>query len=324
MAGDAPDERWDRRPEGGGRFALTLIRNFALVFGRWPARLVLYPITLYFLFRRGPERRASRAFLTMVLGRPATLWDVARHIHCFASVILDRVYLLSERFKRFDVRCVGLEQLHAAMDLGRGVLMLGAHVGSFESLRVLSLQRPDVNVRVVLDVGHNAAITSLLQALNPKIAATVIDARQDGTSIVLAIQQALEDKALVTLLGDRALPEEPAVQAEIFDRSAWFPTAPWLIASALKVPVVLCAGLYRGGNRYDLHFELFAETIAIDRRARAEELARIVQRYAQRLEYLTRLAPLNWFNFYDFWQTERGAPPVAADARAAQRSGGNA
>jgi predicted LPLAT superfamily acyltransferase len=323
VSDDAGEQRWDRRPEGGGRFAITLFLNFALMFGRSVARLVLYPITLYFVMRRGPERRASRAYLSIVLGRPATLMDVMRHMHCFSAVILDRAYLLSEQFKRFEVRCDGLEEMHRMIDLGRGALMLGAHVGSFEALRVLSLQRPDVQVRVVLDVGHNKAITTLLQALNPKIAATVIDARQPGTAIVLAIQQALEQGCLVTLLGDRALPEEPAAQAEIFGRTAWFPTTPWLIASALGVPVVLCAGLYRGGNRYDLHFEVFAERIAIDRRARAEELARIVGRYAERLERITRLAPLNWFNFYDFWQSDRRRPsPVVPVPRpVGERSG---
>ena len=41
------------------------------------ARACLIPITLYFLARRGPERRASRQWLTRALGRPATLLDIA-------------------------------------------------------------------------------------------------------------------------------------------------------------------------------------------------------------------------------------------------------
>jgi predicted LPLAT superfamily acyltransferase len=86
---------WKQRPEGGGWFALWLIRNIGRYGGRGVGRLLLYPITLYFLLRRAPEREASRRFLGRVLGRPATLRDVARHIHTFASTILDRIFLLS-------------------------------------------------------------------------------------------------------------------------------------------------------------------------------------------------------------------------------------
>jgi predicted LPLAT superfamily acyltransferase len=304
---------WKQRPEGGGRFAIWLIRAIAMYGGRGIARLLLYPITLYFLIRRGPERRASRAFLGRVQGRPASLWQVARHIHSFASTILDRVFLLSERFNRFEVQVHGLDALHAAMDEGRGVLLLGSHLGSFESLRVLSLTRPDVNVRVVLDKGQNPAITQLLDALNPAIARAVIDAGQPGTAIVLAIQQAAAEGALIGLLADRARPGEPALRCNFLGRPAPFPTAPMLIASALQIPVVLCFGLYRGGRRYDLHFELFSPALQIPRAQRQQTLAEHLQRYAERLEHYARLAPYNWFNFYDFWQDDAGKLPDSGD-----------
>ena len=305
---------WKQRPEGGGRFALWLIRTIALRCGRSVARLALLPITFYFLLRRGPERCASRAYLSRVFGRRASLWEVSRHIHCFAATIIDRVYLLSERFRRFDMRAHGLEPLHQLMDRG-GVLLLGAHLGSFEALRVLSLHRPSAKVRVVLDVGHNPAITTLLNALNPEIARTVIDAGQDGTAIVLAIKEALDEGALVTLLADRVHTGEQAVPARFVGEYADFPASPWLIASVLKVPVALCFGLYLGGNRYDLHFEVLTDGLRIDRRARQRELAEWVQRYADRLEHYLRIAPYNWFNFYDFWKpalTDRGGHDVAA------------
>lgn len=309
MSETQPTGGWTGRAEGGGRFAIVLIRGFALWFGRAPARLVLYPITLYFLLRRGAERRASRAFLGRVLGRPATLFEVARHIHCFASTILDRVFLLSERFQRFRIRTFGLDELHAAMDRGRGVLLFGSHLGSFEVLRVLSLQRPDVQVRVVLDVGHSPAITNALNALNPAIAATVIDAGQDGATIVLAIREALDAGALVTLLVDRARPGEATVAVPFLGAPAEFPAAPWQIAAALGVPVVLCCGLFRGGNRYDLHFEVLEQALVMERRERRAALERVIARYALRLEHYLRLAPYNWFNFYDFWQAPHAAVP---------------
>ncbi|MBS0395884.1 MAG: acyltransferase, partial [Proteobacteria bacterium] len=191
------------RPEGGGWLALWLIRTLALTVGRLPARLVLMPATLYFLWRRGPERRASRRFLTRALGRPATLWDVARHIYTFSVVTLDRVFLLSEAFRGFDIRTFGLAELHQALDLKHGALLIGAHVGSFDALRVLALQRPELEVRPVIDIEQNPTVSRLLASLNPEIAASIINARQDGTTTALAIHEALQQRALVTLLADR-------------------------------------------------------------------------------------------------------------------------
>lgn len=309
-------QTWTDRPEGGGMFALWLIRTIARRAGRRVARLLLYPITAYFLVKRGPERRSSQDYLQRALGRKTNWWDGARHVHTFASTILDRVFLLGGPIDRFDVRVDGLDVLHAALDQRRGVLLFGSHHGSFEVLRVLAMRRPDYTIKIVLDKKQSPAMTQLLDALNPQLAANIIDASQDGPSIVMDIQHALSEGALVSLLVDRVRPGEPWLPAQFLGGAARFPTSPWLIASALKVPVALGFGLYRGGNHYDLSFELFSEQVDIPRQARAEALGSLIQRYATRLEHYVHQAPYNWFNFYDFWHDDEGH---AFDDAAVQR-----
>ena len=88
----------------------------------------------------------------------------------------------------------------------------------------------------------------------------------------LAIKEALDEKALVTLLVDRARPGNEVVICDFLGHPAPFPLSPWQLAAALKVPVVLCFGLYRGGNRYDLHFETFADTLAWNARGASSDL----------------------------------------------------
>lgn len=310
--------QWKARPEGGAPFAIGLLVAIARRGGRSVARAFLYPITLYFLLRRGPERRASREWLSRALGRPATAMDLARHLHTFSATILDRLFLLGDRRPdRFAVQVNGLDALHAAIGLGRGVLLFGSHLGSFEVLRVLKRARPDVALRVVLDRGQNPMLTDLLDALDPEVAATVIDAGQPGTDIMLAIGDAVASGAMVALLVDRVQPEAPAVTAPFLGHQAPWPLAPWQLAAALQVPVVLAFGLYRGGNRYELLFEPFSDGLRLPRGQRARELPALIARYAARLEHHARRAPFNWFNFYPFWDTDHApafpdhaAPPV--------------
>jgi predicted LPLAT superfamily acyltransferase len=315
---------WKQRPEGGGWFAIWLIRSIGRYGGRPIARALLYPITLYFLLRRGPERRASRTWLSVATGRRAGWMDVARHIHAFASTILDRVFLLSGEMRRFAIRVLGVEPLHAHLDAGRGVLLFGSHLGSFEVLRVLARERPQARLRVVLDQGHNPAMTQLLDALNPEIAANVIDAAQDGPALMLQIHDAIAAGEMVALLVDRAQPGEPTLAVPFFGRQAPLPLAPWQLAMVLGAPVVLAFGLYRGGNRYDLVFESFSDGEAVPRPARAARIAALIAGYAARLEHHARSAPYNWFNFYDYWTDTPGAEarPGAAGAVAGDAGGG--
>ena len=296
---------WSERREGGGRFALWLIRTIGLRLGRPVARALLYPITVYFFFRRGPERRASRAFLSRALGRPAHIWDVLMHIHCYAATILDRVFLLARSTRGFAIDVRGLDQLEAQLAQGRGAILLGAHIGSFEALRVLAEARPDLKVRMLMDRGQTPALTELLHALNPAVADMVIDAGGDGTDAVLAIRDAAAQGALVGLLGDRARPDEATRTAKFFGAPAQFPVAPHLIAAVLQLPVVLAFGLYRGGNRYEVRFEPLADFGSLagaTRGERAELVNEAVARYARCLERHCRRAPDNFFNFYPFWR----------------------
>ncbi len=312
-------QQWIERPEGGTIFGLKLIRSFTLFFGRTAGRVALYPITLYFLIRRGPERRASRMYLSRVLGREASLWDVAKHIYSFATVTLDRVFFLSGKRERFDVRMINVECLRERWSWGNGVLVFGAHVGSFDALRAMATLRQDVTLRVVLDLEQNPALSRVLNTLNPKLAASIINARQEGTTTALAIKEALDERSIVTLLVDRARPGNNVINIDFLGAPAPFPTAPWQLAAALKVPVVLCFGLYMGGNRYDLHFEQFEDSVHLDRKNREADLRRLMERFAERLAHHARSAPYNWFNFYDFWQLHPPKDPSARLADLARR-----
>ena len=291
--------RWTRQHEKGSPAALRLILWIALHLGRGSARLILYPITLYFLITAAEQRRASRSFLARVRPGPMHWWHVARHIHCFSATILDRVFLLSGRLETFDIRFHGLDAAMETIGAGHGVILLGSHLGSFEVLRALAAHQSVVGLKVLMYPQHNQSLTRLLETLDPGIADSVIPLGTDNA--LLKVGESLERGEMVGILGDRSAPGEPVVDCRFFDGVVPFPSGPLRIAAATDAPVVLFFGLYRGGNRYDIHFEILAEHIDIDRRDRKRDIQAWMQRYAERLEYHARRSPYNWFNFYDYW-----------------------
>ncbi len=295
-------EDWREQRERGSPVLVRLMLRLALGLGRRPARLLLYPITLYFLLTGRTARDASRHFLRRVYGRAPKAGELFAHLHTFAAVILDRVFFLSGRSQRMDVRFHGIEQLERFIDAGRGCLLLGAHLGSFDALRALAVARGDLGLKVLMYPQHNAFITRLLEELNPGVGKTVIPL--GGIDTLLQVQSALEGGAPVAMLGDRLGESRKWVACPFFDDTARFPSGPMQMAAALQAPVVLFFGIYRGGNRYDVHFELLGEEITLPPENRKAGLKRWTERYVERLEHYARVAPYNWFNFYDFWQDQ--------------------
>jgi predicted LPLAT superfamily acyltransferase len=292
-------DRWTTLPERGTPASLRVIAWIAVRIGRWGARLLLYPITLYFVIAAHAARRASYEYLKRLRGAPAHWWHVFRHFHCFAATILDRVYLVRGEFERFRVTVHGKEILHRQIESGKGTILLGSHLGSFEVSRALGVMQRNVPLKVLMDPLHNQNITRFFDALNPAVAGTVI--APDRPDTLIKVKESLDAGCFIGMLGDRVSGGDKTTQCQFLNALATFPAGPVLLAAVMRCPVILFFGLYRGGNSYEIYFEHFADEIDLDRNHRAQGIQLWMQRYAERLEYYARLAPYNWFNFYSFW-----------------------
>ena len=294
-----PKAPWLDQGERGSRSATRLMTWLALRGNRRAVRLLLYPIGAYFLLFSARARSASRQYLALALGRAPRFTDLWRHFFTFAATVLDRVYFTDGQFGRFDIEVRGLERLRHTLAQGRGCLLLGAHLGSFELLRTFAPEHR-LAVNTVMYEENAAKITEALNAqLDPQLRKRIIVSGEPDT--MLRIADCLWRGELVGMLGDRAAGSDKTVTCRFFGRDAVFPQGPLRLALNLRVPVYLVAGLYEGGERYVIHLEPFCEEPNADRAERAAWTREWAQRYAERLEHFCRLAPYNWFNFYDFW-----------------------
>jgi predicted LPLAT superfamily acyltransferase len=302
---------WAAQRERGSVFAMKLITWIAFKFGRRVSRALLYPVCLYFVLFARAGVRASRQYLGRVFGRPATWREVFRHHFVFASVLLDRTFMLAGRSQALDVEVQNRELVYRLSDKGQGCLLLGAHLGSFDVTRDIGHRRRRVVVSMMMYEENAQKLNAVIASFGGHSRMKVIPI--GGVDSLIRAKDSLDRGEWLGILGDRVVANDRLIRVPFLGREAAFPAGPFLVASALKVPIVFFTCLYMGGNRYKEYFEIFAEEIVLDRRNREAGLEQWVRRYAERLEYYCRMAPYNWFNFYDFWSA---APSLESEAMA--------
>lgn len=294
---------WTRTRERGGGTAMRLITRIALGLG-WPvAHALLHPITLFYLATSpAAQQRAVRRYLTRALGRPAGIRDLWRLYFCFAATLLDRIFLLTGRTAGYQLRIEGLDLLHRTAEAGQGVVLLGAHMGSFEALRAIGGAGAPVEIRMLMHATPGGAADALFDSLDPTRAASVIRLGQPGA--MLEAREALERGGVIGLLADRAPRGERMIPVPFLGADAPFPGGPMTLAAILHAPVVFGFAVWLGPRRYLLRFESFADRIDLPRATRTEALRSWLALYAERLGETCRAHPYNWFNFFDIWQTD--------------------
>jgi len=296
------DERpeWMQRKERGSFFLLQLMSRISLAFGRRLSRIVVYGIALYFLLAAPVARKASRSYLERALQRPATWIDLYRHILAFACTIHDRFYLLNNQADLFDIQGFGAAPIIDHKGKDHGMLLFGAHLGSFEVL--LAHGRSNhLNSCLAMYPENARQLNRALAAINPQAISGIIALGQIDS--MLTIRHKLETGSLVGVLADRAAGPDQYISLPFLGAPARFPTGPFRMAVMLGHPVYFMTGLYCGGNRYEVHFEPLANFAEVTRSQRDEAVRDTLQKYVAALERHCKSSPYNWFNFFEFWES---------------------
>ena len=294
------DLDWMKRKERGSLILLRLLVWLSLFFGRNFARLLLYPISLYFVSVATQARHASRRYLQKVLNRPVRWRDVFRHFFCFASISLDRIYFLNGQVQLFSTSVMNENFLHAAMQQHDGIFLFGAHMGSFEALRALGHQQTDYALVQLMYQENAKKLGQVLAAINPELQQEIIPLGNLET--MMRVHDALKHGAMIGILADRTLQQTNLKKQCFLGEEAAFSESAFRLAAILRKPVLLMLGLYLGGNKYRLVFEEIHDFSKVQEdQAQAVTIAR--KRYVDLLARYCQEYPYNWFNFYDFWQT---------------------
>lgn len=311
MTSSARTNTWSAT-ERGSFFALQLLRFAYRTFGQRVCQLLLYPIVAYFFVTGRKEREASLDYLHAVaatpegrraLGTEPSLWLVFQHLLEFARQILDRFAVWSGAGDRIEIERVGADDLRRAADERRGGLLLGPHFGSLDMMRELS-SRSGPTLNVLMFTRHAARINAFFEQLDPRSRMRVIEFDPGSVRSAFEIKQCIEREEFVGISADRVWDSarERTISVPFLGRPARFPLAPFLLQTVLGCPLLFAVCVRVGSGRYRTRVRPLTVSGPVPRGERMKRAEEMAFAFARELERCCLEHPLQWFNFYPFWE----------------------
>ncbi len=313
---------WARRVERGTMLGMRFGRFLYRAIGRRGMVRILWGIAAYFYAVDAHAREASRDWLETVWSLPAGRaalrerpgrFAPLRHMHHFAINMLDRMMMWLGQEDAFAIDHRGGEALLALAAQGRGAILLGAHLGSFDMLRLISRQY-GLRVNVVMYTHHSARVNKFFESLGGESQVRVIQLDPSSVQSAFEVKACLDRGEFVGILADRVHPggRERPVETLFMGRRAVFPLSPFLLGVVLGAPMFLSLCTATADARY---FAVTEPIFAGGRvpRADREKIAReALESWVRRFETHCLGSPEQWFNFYSYFLDSR---PAAGEAR---------
>jgi predicted LPLAT superfamily acyltransferase len=279
--------------------------------GRGLCLALLHPIAAYFWLRRPGVRRASRSWFDAVAAHPdgrATLprgaraRDSYRHLHEFAVQLFDRLVMWGGGFDTLEITHEGSDHLFELAREGRGALLIGSHLGSFDLLRLLA-GRHGLRVNVLMYTEQAERITAFFERIDPESCVRVLRLDPASLRTGFEIKACVERGEFVGILADRVPPagRERPLTLPFAGRSAAFPLSPFRLAVALGCPALVALCVRTGEARYHASVAYLSRGERAPRAEHAKRSRELLEAYVAALERTALRAPWQWFNFYDFF-----------------------
>jgi predicted LPLAT superfamily acyltransferase len=301
-------KHWSRLEERGAYLGIRFVWAAYFLLGRRVCRAILWPVVLYFYLTDPKRRLNSMSYfrhLRSVTGSPPNGGEGLRHFMSFAEKMLETFIAWTPDGGNLPLRVVGAEEIDRLAVENRGGLLIVSHLGNAELSRSGLANRFGKPVNVLLHTKHAVQYNRVLQRINPAITAQTIEVTEVGPATAIDLETRVQRGEWIAIAGDRT-PIGSAGRVSLvpfLGAPAPFSQGPYILAGLMKCPVYVMFCLRDEGG-HTVYFEKFADRIELPRRGKDEFLHQLTARYAQFLERYCLQAPLQWYNFFDFWASE--------------------
>ncbi|WP_127960179.1 glycosyltransferase family 2 protein [Serratia microhaemolytica] len=308
-------EHWAKQREVKGLWGMRIMLAVWRLLGRGTFSLLLRPVVAGYWLTSKRGRIASQHWINTVrhycaerqLPTPQP-FNSYRHFLRFGDAMLDKVasWRGELQLNRDVFFAPGAREAFTTYQ-PQGKLLLVSHLGDVEVCRALARHEGVKTINALVFTQNALRFKQVMQEMAPQAGLNLIPVSDIGPETAMLLKQKLDSGEWVAIVGDRIAVNQQrggdwrVIWSSFLGKPAPFPQGPFILAAILRCPVLLLFALKQQG-RLQIYCEPFADPLQLPRADRQGALQQVVDRYAARLQHHALLSPLDWFNFFDFWQ----------------------
>ena len=309
-------DHWANNVERTSVLGIRLLFNLYRVLGRLPFCFALAPVVFCLWATDSRARGASldylkRARLAGYLSEDPNSFLTLKHMYRFAETILDK--MLAAWDKNYSENLV-IENESVMTELiaqKKGAVVLTSHMGCVEAL----MHHGSISGLPIIALVHSAntaRFTNMVHQAEALKNIEFMEVTELNPASIMTLEEKCAQGYFIFIAGDRIPIQSDSVVSVPFLKSpAIFPTGGAILAHILKLPLISMTcwreaspRLYetKKTNRYHVRFAMIADAVRLPRKERQNALTNLMGAYVRELERGLAESPLDWFNFYRFWQ----------------------
>lgn len=298
---------WAAISESGSTLGMQILLYAYRVGGNVLFKIILFPVIAFYTIFSHNARRCSAQYLKRVFQgteQKVGYTKVFMHFWQFGLAIIDKFAVWMGRLSRRDVIFHNMELVDGMIKNGQGGLFVISHLGNFEVCNALTESHPDLNLTVLHHTKHAEKFNRMLAKYTDRHSVTLQQVTDVDASLAMQLSESVSAGGFVAIAADRTPVNNRSatISCDFLGAPARFPVGPYVLGAVLSAPIIMLVCIKQQGV-YHIHLEQLTDGSKVARKQRAEFIQSSATKYASRLEYYAKQAPLQWFNFFDFWQS---------------------
>ncbi|TFG38270.1 MAG: lipid A biosynthesis acyltransferase [Desulfobacterales bacterium] len=248
----------------------------------------IHHITRPYLSRRFPGHGFFRLWL-----------DTYKNLLSFGQVLVDRGWLGMNSDASLQGDFVGYDKLFHAIKQGRGVVLLTAHIGNWQTA-LAHLENLPVKVHALMQYDQQAVAKHYFDLQGKTRSFEIINADEPFGGMIDAAA-ALQRGEAVTIMGDRYV-KGSCSTVDFLKSPVRIPDAAYMLAACANAPVVVLLAAKTREKNYQIRVWDPFYPHHENRDQRPAMLKECSEQFALILEKHLKQYPFQWYNFFDFWK----------------------